>query len=288
MPEGNDLPTASACKNVAVPRGYGAEPALLDPAELPTWVVYEDDQLLALNKPGWVVCHPAKRGPLSSLASAVREVFGAATSHLVHRLDRETTGVVLFAKDPATASLVQKALQERKIGKTYLALLEGELAKPVAVEEPLGPDRDSPVAVKIKVRRRGPPSITHFRPLATAKGYTLCELTTETGRKHQIRVHAQWLNHPVVADKLYGPDESLYLRFTREGWTTAHEANLPLHHHALHAWQLRLPAGLLPHLTDGLTLTAPLDEEFRQFALRRMGQTSLDFPFLAEPVTVSP
>lgn len=252
-------------KSHVPPFGFGPVPALIPPDALAAWTVFEDEQILALNKPGWVVCHPSKRGPRSSLVGAVREDGNLENVHLLHRLDRETTGLVLFAKDADTARSLQRTFEERRITKRYLAILEGELTRAVTVEEPLGPDRESAVHVKQKVRRRGNPSITHFSPVATAEGYTLAAIVTETGKKHQIRAHALWLEHPILADKLYGPDENLYLSFIEHGWTPEQAAKLPLHHHALHAWQLGIPPGVVSTYPDGLMLEAPLDEEMADF-----------------------
>ena len=98
---------------------------MIAPEEVPTWIVHEDDRLLVLNKPGDVVCHPSKAGPWSSLVGAAREYAHLAASHLIFRLDRETSGVVVLAKDPEMASRLQKAMQQRLVPKTYLANAQG-------------------------------------------------------------------------------------------------------------------------------------------------------------------
>src|SRR5580700_4585642 len=92
-----------------------------------SWVIYEDERLLVVDKPGDVVCHPSKAGPQSSLIGAARVHTGQATMHLVFRLDRETSGIVVLAKDPDTAGRLQKAMQKRRVGKTYIAILSGAL-----------------------------------------------------------------------------------------------------------------------------------------------------------------
>ena len=123
---GSEGPRASAW-----PRRLSQGPArMILPGELDSWVIHEDDRLLVVNKPGDVVCHPSKHGPWSSLVGAARERSGLATMHLVFRLDRETSGVVVLAKDPRMASRLQKAMQDRRVGKTYLALLVGDAAGP--------------------------------------------------------------------------------------------------------------------------------------------------------------
>lgn len=217
---------------------------LIDPAELRGWIRYEDEDLVVVDKPGDVVCHPSKAGPWSSLVGAVREHAGLATAHLVFRLDRETSGIVVLAKHPAAASRLQQAMQQRRVGKTYAALLTGALAAPTTVEQPLGPDESSPVFVKDCVRADGRAAKSTFEPLAVAGGFTWARVRIETGRKHQIRAHAQWLGHSVVGDKIYGPDARLYLDFIDRGWTPELAARLWLPRQALHCAEIDLrPAG---------------------------------------------
>ena len=246
-------------------RGAGKHP-LIDPAELPGWLVEEDGDYLVFDKPGWVVCHPSKDGPWSSLVGAVKAWRSLAASHLVSRLDRETSGVILLAKHPAAASVAQTAMERRWVTKTYLALLEGELAEPTLVDQPLGPDETSDIAVRTAIRAGGSPASTFLEPLHRAGGFTLARVQPHTGRKHQIRAHALWLGHPVVGDKLYGRDPSLYLEFAREGWTERHARQLALPRQALHAARLDFVAPTLRR-----TFRAPLAPDLREFVLSRMG-----------------
>ena len=237
---------------------------LIAPAEVPAWILHEDEQLLVVNKPGDVVCHPSKAGPWSSLVGALREYARLPTVHLVFRLDRETSGVVVLAKDSRTASRLQIAMQERKIGKRYLAVLTGSLAAPVTVARPLGDDISSPVFIKsgVVAEGEGQSAVTHFAPLARAPdgAFSLVRVTTETGRKHQIRAHAHWLGHPLVGDKIYGPDDRLYLDFIDHGWTEALAAKLLLSRHALHCAEIDLrPAGL------PWVFTAPFAADLAEF-----------------------
>ncbi|HTX65932.1 MAG TPA: RluA family pseudouridine synthase [Opitutaceae bacterium] len=252
-----------------------AGPPLIDPAAFPAWILHEDERLLVVNKPGDVVCHPSKNGPWSSLVGAAREYLRLPAAHLVFRLDRETSGVVVLAKDPRTAARLQKAVQRRLIGKTYLAVLTGDLAAPVTVDQALGPDPASCVTIRTRVVEAGSAgaqaAVTHFTPLARGGGCTLVCVRPETGRKHQIRAHALWLGHPVVGDKLYGPDERLYLEFALHGWTDRHAALLPLRRQALHCAAIDLrPAGE-PH-----AFRAPLPVELRAFCRERMGLSAED------------
>lgn len=233
---------------------------MIAPEELPSWIVHEDERLLVVNKPGDIVCHPSKAGPWSSLVGAAREYTGLPTVHLVFRLDRETSGVVVLAKDAKMARQLQMAMQERKVAKAYLAILTGELAGPVTVDQPLGDDVSSQVFVKSAVRADGQAAVTHFAPLVSAGGFTLARVVTETGRKHQIRAHAQWLGHMLVGDKIYGPDARCYLEFIDHGWTAALAAKLLLPRQALHCAEIDLrPAGLTQ------VFSAPLPADLREF-----------------------
>jgi 23S rRNA pseudouridine1911/1915/1917 synthase len=246
-----------------------AQPPLVDPAEVPGWVLWDDEQLLVLDKPGWLVVHPSKNGPWSSLGGAARETFKLDTVRFIYRLDRETSGVVILARTEAVAGRLGKAILQRKIGKAYATILEGELNAPVTVDQPLGPDPTVNVSVKQRVVAAGSPgaqeAVTKFHPLAVRGGFTLAGVELLTGRKHQIRAHAEWLLHRVVGDKLYGPDPGLYLEFASRGWTERHSALLPLTRQALHCAAIDLrPAGL-----DYL-LRAPWPKDLARFAERRM------------------
>jgi 23S rRNA pseudouridine1911/1915/1917 synthase len=233
--------------------------------------VHEDEDLVVVSKPGDVVCHPSKAGPRSSLVSAVREHAGLETAHLVFRLDRETSGIVVLAKHPKAASRLQKAMQNRKVGKTYLAILTGVLERPVTVDQPLGDDTSSAVYMKSAVVEGGQPSISHFEPLAVAKGdslagmgVSLARVVTETGRKHQIRAHAQWMGHSLVGDKIYGPDAQLFLDFIDQGWTPALAAKLFLPRQALHCFEIDLRMAGWPHV-----FRAPLAADMVEFLASR-------------------
>jgi len=240
----------------------------VNPAELPQWLIEEDDDFFVFDKPGWLVCHPSKDGPWSSLVGAVREWKGLTTLHLVSRLDRETSGIILIAKHAAAASLSQTAMERRWVSKTYYAILKGELREPVQVDQSLGPDETSKVVVKTAVRV-GPgtsPAATFFEPALVRSGYTLARVSPHTGRKHQIRAHALWLGHPVIGDKLYGGDDSLYLEFVEQGWTERLGQSLEMERQALHAARLDFRAPLFQRI-----FRAPLAPDMRAFVLRKMG-----------------
>lgn len=238
---------------------------LIPPEQLSEWIVHEDDELLVVNKSGEVVCHPSKFGPTSSLVGAAREYTGLETIHLVFRLDRETSGIVVMAKTPEMASRLQKAMQTRRVGKRYIAIMQGELSDPVMVDQPLGQDADSPVHVKDRVRPDGKPATSHFIPLHSQGGFTLCEVRPRTGRKHQIRAHAQWMGHSIVGDKIYGPDPRLFLTFIEHGFTSELERALLLPRQALHCAEIDLrPTGL------AWVFSAPPPADMHDFVVQNM------------------
>jgi len=237
---------------------YGEEAPLVDPADFPAWVVQEDDNLLVVNKPGWLVCHPSKNGPMSSLVGVVREYTSAEKLHLVARLDRETSGLVVFAKRPSVARKFQMAIQNRVVRKSYLAILEGELSEARHVDASIARRRGGPVIVKSEVSadRTAQTAVTDFEPLNMAGGCTFCRIRPQTGRKHQIRVHAEHIGHKIVGDKIYGPDETLYIEFIENGWTDRLEAALPIKRQALHCarYDFDFPEGTV-------SFEAPLQED---------------------------
>jgi 23S rRNA pseudouridine1911/1915/1917 synthase len=260
---------------------WGPTAPIVEPDELSQWIVEEDQDLLVINKPGWLVCHPSKNGPASSLVGAVRTYLRYDKLHLVSRLDRETSGLILFAKNKPASRRYQMALQDRQVEKTYLALVEGVMQHPVEVYKPLTDDKKSPVHIQQKVVASGgeslPPAHTRFVPRVSGPAHTLCEVYPTTGRKHQIRAHAHFIGHPIVGDKLYGPDPLLYLRFIESGWTSEHAQKLAMQRQALHCSQLRF------QFPDGSSrcFSAPEPDDFTQtrnmlapgdFALAKLAQ----------------
>jgi len=245
---------------------------LISQEELESWILQRDDKILLINKPALVVCHPSKNGPCSSLVGACRELLGLETTRLVARLDRETSGIILFAQDKLAARTLQMALERRAVSKTYISILEGELAEEILIDADIGPDKQSIIHAKncVKTDGKRQSAVTRLTPLHIApdKRFTLARVEPKTGRKHQIRVHSQHIGHSVVGDKLYGPDERHFLDFIENGWTDAQAAALPLHRHALHAYRMTF------HLEDGdQSFTAPLTQDLLGFCQTHLSLT---------------
>jgi len=208
-------------------------------------VIHEDNELLVINKPADLVCHPTKGDEFSSLISRVRLHLGPdATPRMVNRLDRETSGVTLVAKTVEVAGELGRLWETRAVEKEYLALAHGHIREERGLmDAPLGKDEHSRVAIKDCVRSDGAPAQTEFIVLNrfqyAGHNVSLLRLLPRTGRKHQLRIHLAHLGHPIVGDKLYGGDEDLYLALVERRLTDEQRARLILPHHALHASALR-------------------------------------------------
>ena len=245
----------------------GADSPLIDPNSVPSWIIYEDEHILVLDKPGWLVCHPSKNGPWSSLVGAAKEYLGVESIHLASRLDRETSGVVLLAKHRGSASQWQKGIEVKAVRRSYLTILEGEMDGSREISTFLGKDPTSEVFVKQRVTENSKKSQraeSGFIPLAIKNGYTFALVLTKTGRKHQIRVHAQSIGYPLVGEKLYGRDETYYLRFCEGGWKNEWMEDLGMSRQALHGRSLGF-------IADDFYYKADLALDMRDFLFEKMG-----------------
>ena len=232
------------------------EPTTLDlePApEIALKIAYEDDDLLILDKPAGLVVHPAPGHAAGTLVNALLAygdgstwggIAGVQRPGIVHRLDRDTSGLIMVARHDAAQASIMAQLKARRIKKTYQALVQGSVAAAVGrIEAPIG--RDPKHRTRMAVVPDGRPSVTGYRVRERFPDWTLLELDLVTGRTHQIRVHLDAIGHPVAGDPVYGTGPS------RRG-------PAGLDRLFLHAWRLELTSPSDGHL---IRATAPLPPE---------------------------
>ena len=229
------------------------EPAPIDavPQDIPLDVVYEDDDVIVVNKPSGLVVHPAPGHPDGTLVNALlyhcgdslSGVGGALRPGIVHRLDKDTSGLLLVAKNDQSQLALSRQLQERQMEKHYRALVEGNLREDSGrIDQPIA--RSKKDRKKMAIDPEGRPSITDWTVLARGRNVTLLDVHILTGRTHQIRVHMKSIGHPVCGDPIYGSGRG---------------AKVP--RLMLHAYTLSFTH---PRTGERMTFTAPLPEEFVQ------------------------
>jgi len=209
-----------------------------------------EEDYLVVAKPPHLLSHPTRPDGAPTLLGALQARFPGEFLALANRLDRETSGVVLVARTAEAASGLGALTMRREIAKEYLAIVDGRVETGQGmIDAPLGRvglSETNGIWVRQGVIPAGDPRPaaacrTEFWRKSATDRATLLRLRAHTGRLHQLRAHLAHLGHPVLGDKIYGPDPALYLRFIEHGWTAEHEQRLPLRRHALHAWRLAFP-----------------------------------------------
>lgn len=233
-------------------------------------ILHDDPSLLAVDKPALLPVHPSGRYFRHTLLCLLLESRGESLDEpgvrIVHRLDRETSGVVLFGKSRAATARLAGQFEAHTVRKEYLVLTHGTGAEDrFVVDAPLGRAATSRVrkAVGVVAPGEGRAARTEFETLARGPHHTLFLARPRTGRLHQIRVHARHAGFPVVGDKLYGLDEAYFLKLAAgERYTEEERARLMLDRQGLHAWRITL---LHPQTGEAFSCSAPLPPELRAF-----------------------
>jgi 23S rRNA pseudouridine1911/1915/1917 synthase len=220
-------------------------------------VIAEGPDFIVVNKPSFLLVHPSKPTKKRTLWSELRhllafEIANGGQISIVNRLDRETSGLVLVAKNSESARHFGLLMQKQRIKKEYLAIVWGAPEWEMkTVDAPLirkGVHEASQIWLKQAIHPAGAFARTDFRVeqrivRQAGDSFALVRAIPHTGRTHQIRVHLASLGHPIVGDKIYGPDEQLYLQFIETGWTPELENRLLLPRHALHSTSLQIEGG---------------------------------------------
>lgn len=244
-----------------------AQPLELTPQDIPLDILYEDDQLLILNKPAGLVVHPAPGHPNGTLVNALLAhcpnlpgIGGVQRPGIVHRLDKDTTGAIAIAKTDIAYQHLQAQLQAKTARREYLGVVYGApKTESGMIDLPIGrhPQDRKKMSI-VPVEEGGRSAITHWRVKERLGNYTLIHFQLETGRTHQIRVHTTKMGHPIVGDPVYGSGRSVGV-------------NLP--GQALHAWKLKVQH---PISGDSIEVTAQLPQTFNTLLdiLRKRGAIS--------------
>ncbi len=229
------------------------EPVGLIPEEIPLDIIYESDDLMIINKPAGMVVHPGaghKTGTLvhAALAHApeLEGIGGELRPGVVHRLDKDTSGLILVAKNDRSHRWLQEQFRLRRVRKVYLALVDGTPPTPTGrIEAPIGRDPAHRRKMAVTTLQKGREAVTEYQTVETYAHHTLIEAHPLTGRTHQIRLHMAFLGCPIVADSLYG----------------RRKPSLPLERHFLHATRLTI---MLPGQMEEQTFTAPLPADLEK------------------------
>lgn len=214
-------------------------------AEMDLDILYEDEDILVINKPAGMPVHPSMGNYENTLANGIAWYFSQKGEDFVYRcinrLDRDTTGALILAKNPLSAAVLSVQMKRRQIRRTYLALVDGVLPESGVVDAPIARMEGSVITREVNFET-GESAVTHYERLAVGRYYSLAELHLETGRTHQIRVHMKYIGHPLPGDYLYHPD---YRRIQRQ---------------PLHSFQLEFTH---PITKEPMLFTAPVPEDFR-------------------------
>lgn len=226
-------------------------------------VLYEDQEIVAIDKPAGLPVHPSATYHRNTLTRLLRERFGDAVPQIAHRLDRETSGLLLCGRTRAAERALKLDFENRRVSKRYLAIVRGVMPDDRGrIELPMDRAREGlHLLMEVTAEGEGYPAVTHYRVVARRRDATLVALAPQSGRQHQLRVHLSAHGFPIIGDKLYGPEGSQpFLDYIETGLTDGLLARLGHHRQALHAYELEF---LHPATGQAMTIRAPLSEDLR-------------------------
>ena len=235
-------------------------------------VLFEDDYIIVVNKPAGMAVHATNPWGKNDLIQQLRRQRDSMEFYLAHRIDRETSGVVLIARSKEIASRLGEAFVKREVEKEYRALLFGELMDDEGgIDLPICSDDKAAVRMKMRAdKKSGAPSLTEYRVIRRFDRFTMVTARPKTGRQHQIRVHFSAIGHPLVGDKIY-KDERLFIKFIEEGFTEELKRELLLPRQALHASMLSFRH---PVTGKDIKIEAEIPEDLREFIAQPFLQCS--------------
>ena len=201
-------------------------------------IIYEDEFIISVNKPSNLPTSPSGKYYKNTLVNLLK-TYNFRFLYTLHRLDRETSGVTIFAKDKITARKMSTLFREQKIKKKYIAILEKELpANEILVSMPIGKDPSSEIRIKQAVIPNGRFCKTHFKQINKINDFFVVEVVPFTGRTHQIRVHSKFFDCPIVGDKLYGLSDEKFIKWLNHGEKFLRNINFFYKRQLLHALEI--------------------------------------------------
>ncbi len=226
------------------------------PENIPLQIVFEDEYLIIINKPAGLIVHPGAGNPQHTLMNALlhhdQKLDQVPRAGIVHRLDKDTSGLLVIARTPQSHTSLVKQLQTRDMHREYVTIVSGTMTAGGTIDQPIG--RHPKHRTRMAIVKNGRTAITHYRIIRKYRHHTQLQVNLETGRTHQIRVHMTWHHHPIIGDPVYG---------TKKQLVKGMDANLAnivtaFPRQALHARAIQL---LHPHSDKLMTWEAPIPED---------------------------
>lgn len=231
----------------------------VSPTKIPLQIIYEDEDLVVVHKPAQLAIHPSRRNASYSIGNAMSYYFRDQpfVFRCTNRLDQDTSGLTIVAKNPLSAGILSEMSARKEIRRTYLAITSGVVTPSEGtIDAPIGRcEKASSDMQRFVDYEHGQKAVTHYRLLASANGHSLVELTLDTGRTHQIRVHMKYIGYPLIGDYLYNPDMTVMGR------------------QALHAYSLRFSH---PVTGAAMEFTDPLPDDMQK-ALIQLGMENAGY-----------